>query len=87
MFTAGLCGGWGAGGLLLMIGFWLLLIGVVLWAITRLFPRSDQRDLPEPDEELDHRLAAGDVDPTTYRRLRAELVDARASGPGEGANA
>ncbi len=76
MFTGGLCGGWGVGGLVLMIGFWLLVIAVVVWVISRLFPRADQQEVGGHSDDLEHRLAVGDLDPDTYRRLRAELVAA-----------
>jgi putative membrane protein len=65
------------GGLLLMIGFWLLVIAVVVWVISRLFPRVDQR--ADGDSDLDQRLALGDIDPDTYRRLRGDLVGAGTS--------
>ena len=57
--------------LLLMIGFWLVIVVVVVWAINRLFPRSDRLPAGDIGDDLDHRLAAGDIDPDTYRRLRA----------------
>ncbi|HEY3547814.1 MAG TPA: hypothetical protein VGK17_17215 [Propionicimonas sp.] len=50
-----------------------LVIGVAVWAVCRLFPTPDQR-LPDPRAALDARLAAGDVDLTTYVHLRQELA-------------
>lgn len=73
MFSGGLCGGWGVDGLFLMVGFWLLIIAVVVWAINRLFPRSDRLAAGDSGEDLDHRLAAGDIDPDAYRQLRADV--------------
>lgn len=40
MFPGGYCAGLGVGGWLLMIGFWGVLIAVVVWAVTRLFPSA-----------------------------------------------
>ena len=70
MFTGSWCSGIGVGGWVLMIGFWVALLGVIVWAVTQLFPsspKSDARDL------LDRRLAAGDIDPGAYREARSEL--------------
>ena len=47
--------------------------GVAVWVVCRLFPTPDQR-LPDPRAALDARLAAGDVDLTTYAHLRQELA-------------
>jgi uncharacterized membrane protein len=69
---AGYCSGMGIGGWLLMIGFWVVLVGLVVWAITRLFPSGDRRG--DAEQVLDRRLAAGDIDPQTYRQVRDELV-------------
>lgn len=74
MFAGGYCGGMGIGGWLLMIGFWAVLVGLVVWAITRLFPSGDGRG--DAEQVLDRRLAAGDIDPQTYRQVRDELVHA-----------
>ena len=76
MFTGGFCGGWGVGSWLVMISFWLLVVGVVVWVVSRLFPRSDDRDVAEVRDDPDYELAVGDLDPDTYRRLRGDLVDA-----------
>jgi uncharacterized membrane protein len=73
MFGAGSCKS-GLGGWLLMIGFWGAVLGAVLWAVTRLFPTGDP---PRSAEQLlDSRLAAGEIDPDTYRKVRHELVGA-----------
>jgi uncharacterized membrane protein len=74
MFAGGYCGGMGIGGWLLMIGFWAVLVGLVVWAITRLFPSGDGR--ADSEQVLDRRLAAGDIDPQTYRQVHDELVNA-----------
>jgi hypothetical protein len=40
MFTGEYCGGMGPAGWLLMIGFWAAVIAVIVWAVTRLFPKE-----------------------------------------------
>ncbi|MDM7488076.1 hypothetical protein QT969_07255 [Rhodococcus sp. CSLK01-03] len=64
--------GWAAA--LAMTGFWLVLAGVVVWAVVRAAAP------PDPGEDarriLDRRLASGEIDLETYRALRDEL-DAR----------
>lgn len=71
------CSSMGLGGWLLMVGLWSLLLVAVVWAVSRIFPRSDPPRFAEQrsqtDELLDHRLAAGEIDTDTYRRVRAEL--------------
>ncbi len=72
MFGTGLCTGMGVGGWVLMIGFWALLLGVIVWAVTRLFPSDEP--LRDAGIELDRRLATGEIDPETYRVVRNELT-------------
>ncbi len=82
MFGSGWCGGMGAAGWLLMALLWGSLLAVIVWAITRLFPRSRSRagepgapgDGGSAGSVLDRRLAAGDIDEDTYLRLRADLT-------------
>ena len=71
------CGA-GVSGWLLMVGFWVGLVAVVLWAVSRLFPAADRRR--DVEDLLDHRLATGEIDTETYRRTRERLVGAGA-GP------
>ena len=63
-----------AGGWVLMAALWAAVLGLVVWAVCRLFPA--QRT-PDPRASLDARLAAGDLDLDTYRWLR-EQVDGQA---------
>ena len=68
----------GAGGWLLMSVLWVALIALVVWAVASLFPRGEraQGDLAErPEEILDRRLAAGEIDTATYDSLRGKLRD------------
>lgn len=71
-----------------MMVFWLLLLGVAVWAIARLVgsaERDDRRwDLTRPQKTheghprdiLDRRLASGEIDREEYERLR-EVIDRR----------
>jgi len=69
----------GVGGWLLMALIWGGFLGVVVWAVMRLFPRPGSRPgVPDGGESassvLDRRLAAGEIDEDTYLRLRGELT-------------
>ena len=74
MFGGGFCNGMGAGGWVLMIGFWAALLGLIVWALTRIFPTNEP--VREAQRTLDRRLAAGEIDPQTYRLIRDELTGA-----------
>ncbi len=77
MFSTGFCNGMGVGGWVLMIGFWTVLLGVIVWAVTRLFPSHEPtRDVRT---QLDRWLATGEIDPATYRAVRDELTAASVS--------
>ena len=71
--------GMGAGGWVLMTLFWVVLVAVVIWAVTQLFPgqRESRGDDETPEDILDRRLAHGDIDPETYDRLREKLGGSR----------
>ena len=78
MFSGAWCGGMGAGGWLLMVAFWAAFLGLVVWAVMQIFPRAGNSggsptDRLTPGEVLDRRLAAGEIDVETYRRLQHEL--------------
>jgi putative membrane protein len=69
----------GAGGWLLMSVLWVALVALIVWAITSLFPRAGRNaaDLAErPEEILDRRLAAGEIDAGAYDTLRNKLHEA-----------
>jgi putative membrane protein len=74
MFGIGYCGGMGVAGWALMVGFWLAVIGLVIWALTRLFPSGGRRS--DIEAELDRRLASGELDAATYQHVRDELTGA-----------
>jgi putative membrane protein len=74
MFGTGFCNGMGVGGWVLMIGFWAAFLGLVVWALTRMFPTDEP--LRDAQQTLDQRLATGEIDPATYRAVRDELTGA-----------
>ena len=70
--------GMGAAGWLLMAVFWIALIALVVFAVVRLFPRTEptpeSRERPEePREILTRRLASGEIDVDTYEQLSSKL--------------
>jgi uncharacterized membrane protein len=64
----------GVGGWVGMAVFWVAVVALVLWGVSRLFPT---RHAPSAWEVLDARLASGELDPVTYRALRDELDGTR----------
>lgn len=72
MFGTGFCTGMGLGGWVLMIGFWAVFLGLIFWALARIFPTDEP--LRDALRQLDRRLAAGEIDPTTYRTVHDELT-------------
>lgn len=79
-------GGMGVGGMIGMVVFWLVLIALIVWAISRLLPgRQMRQSQPQPGQEtpeeiLDRRFARGEVDLETYQLQRAALASARGEG-------
>ena len=79
MFPGAWCGHMGVGAWVLMGLFWATFLGLVLWALSRMFaPARVGGDLDGDAEELDLRLARGEMDLLEYRTLREELTS---SGP------
>ena len=84
--------GMGTGGWVMMVVLWIVLIGVIMWAITRLLPsrRTDAQNAqvhsvrePEaPQEILDRRLALGEIDTATYDALSRKLGTGAGTGGG-----
>jgi putative membrane protein len=73
-------GGMGYGAWMFMGLFWLVLLGVVIFAVVRLLP--DRRDagrspVESPEEILDRRFARGEIDVETYQVQRTALIAAR----------
>ncbi len=76
--------GMSAGGWILMSILWVLLVGLVVWAVASLLGggarRAERVDLAErPEEILDRRLASGEIDSGTYDALRGKLREAHAA--------
>jgi putative membrane protein len=74
--------GMGAGGWIAMTIFWVALIVLVVWLLRNMFSvsngRSEDRGWQEtPEQTLDRRYAAGEIDDETYHSMRANL---RSSG-------
>jgi putative membrane protein len=76
-------GGMGWGGMLGMILFWVVLIAVIVWAVSRLLPGRQPPMNPavsgqeSPEDILDRRYARGEIDLETYQAQRAALATAR----------
>jgi putative membrane protein len=75
-------GGMGGFGLLGMGLFWLILLGLIVWLVTRLLPGS-RDDQPAPStgesavEILDRRMANGEIDTQAWQSQRAALLTAQ----------
>lgn len=77
-------GGMGAGGWIVMSVIWIVLIALIVWAVVSLLSRgerttADRQLADSPEEILDRRLAAGDLDAETYDELRGKLRAAHAA--------
>ena len=74
-------GGMGPLGWLAMGLFWLILLGLIVWLVTRRLPDGSggtTRSAGEsPLEILDRRLASGEIDLETWQAQRAALLSAR----------
>lgn len=64
------CAQMGVGGWAGTAAFWLMVVALAVWALTRLFPI---RPADGARATLDARLARGEIDPETYRLIREEL--------------
>jgi putative membrane protein len=80
--------GYGVGmglGWIVMVLFWVLLIGLIVWGVTRLVPTSTARpERYEPTESaqeiLDRRFANGELDVAEYTERRQQLAASRKGG-------
>ncbi|WP_246123258.1 hypothetical protein [Cellulomonas terrae] len=59
-----------AGGWVTMVAFWAVVVGLAVWAVSRMFPTQGAGDARTT---LDGRLASGEIGPETYRSLVGEL--------------
>lgn len=81
--------GWGMGlGMIFMLVFWVALITLIVWAVTRLLPSprtgaSDRWETAETAEQiLDRRFAAGEINSDEYRRALGSATLRRPYRPG-----
>jgi hypothetical protein len=72
MILGAWCGQLGVGGWVLMGLFWATFVGLVLWALSRLFaPVRRDEVLHESADDLDQRWAPEQMDLSEYRTLRS----------------
>jgi hypothetical protein len=75
MFTAAWCGEMSVGGWVLMGFFWATFLGLVLWALSRLFAVSRGDDGVHEDlGDLDQRLDRGQIDASEYVSSGEEIT-------------
>ncbi|WP_225754848.1 SHOCT domain-containing protein [Actinotalea sp. Marseille-Q4924] len=82
----------GAGGWIAMTIFWVALVTLVVWLVIRAFPgggdtaREGRRETwsgsETPEQILDRRYAAGELDLEAYQVMRATLASGRSNGKG-----
>jgi hypothetical protein len=78
MILGAWCGQLGVGGWVLMGLFWATFVGLVLWALSRLFaPVREDEVLHESADDLDQRWVPEQMDLSEYRTPRG----GRHSGP------
>ena len=59
-----------------MVAGWVLVVGLAVWAVCRLFPGQARPDArPDARTRRQPRLAAGELDAEQYRELRDTLDD------------
>jgi hypothetical protein len=72
------CGQMGVGGWVLMGLFWATFLGLVLWALSRLFaPAPRDGGLQEDTDNPDLQLAHGQMDLSEYRTQQEEPTVSR----------
>ena len=75
MFPGAWCGHLGVGGWVVIGLFWATFLGLVLWALARLFAPARVTGGRNGDaDDLDLRLARGEMDLFEYRALCEELA-------------
>ena len=67
-------------GFILMILFWILFVGLAVWLISNIFPRTtdtsgiERRNLPAlPEEIIQERYARGEISKTEYEDMKNVL--------------
>lgn len=79
--------GMGFAGWFFMGLFWLVLLGVIIWAVVRLLPTRQQTPggpsmAETPEEILDRRFARGEIDLENYQAQRQALAQSRSERRG-----
>jgi putative membrane protein len=81
--------GWGMGfgGWIAMTVFWVALIVLVVWVVSRLFPSGQHAgtgvstgQAESAEEILRRRYAAGEIDTQTFQEMLAQLTATRSPG-------
>ena len=70
--------GFGGLGILFMLIFWVVVIGLGVWLLANLFPKISTNTSPQnapdsPVEILKRRYARGEISREEYERMRQEL--------------
>lgn len=68
--------GWsGAVGMLVMLGFWAVIVGLAVWVIVRTTRgnTTDARPVESPRDILDRRYARGEIDAAQYADARTAM--------------
>ena len=74
MILGAWCGQLGVGGWVLMGLFWATFVGLVLWALSRLFAPAEQNEvLHEGADDLDQRWEGDQLDLSEYRTRGGRL--------------
>jgi putative membrane protein len=71
--------GWGWGWMMLMPLLWVVLFGLIVWAVVKLAGRPADRAADQPRREtaqeiLDRRFASGEIDADAYTQARDRLA-------------
>lgn len=72
--------GMGVGGWIAMTIFWVGLLVLIVWLVSRAFSPGRSLDQPwheTPEQVLDRRFAAGEIDETSYHSMRDTLQSTR----------
>ncbi|MHB1131042.1 MAG: SHOCT domain-containing protein [Chloroflexota bacterium] len=67
----GLLGGLGMGAMMVL---WVVLIGLTIWAVIRLFEGRNLQTVQAPLDTLKLRYARGEIDATEFERAKQTLV-------------
>jgi putative membrane protein len=78
--------GFGGSGMIAMVVFWFVVVGLAVWLLSYLFPRrinnshaaGDEADSSSPESALDilkRRYARGEISRDEYEAVRRDLVD------------